>query len=263
MRYFEKFDSLTDFQRAIDSRSINPVFKDLPLSSQTGTKSFTSTESYEEASKLMICGDASNLDKIKSANISGLKSNDKSFAMQIERAVCGCTPNVPAYINGIPTSMLNFRKIQKSTKIINIAVSGSVSFDIEASDVINASASIASIISSIERKGFRVNLYVSFGASEQRDNIGVLIRIKKSSSPLNMLNIAYPLINPSMLRRHFFRYIETYPNKISSDFLWGYGRPSDCNDEIKKAIPDIHILTLRELLNTDTQDICNTLIKSM
>lgn len=261
MKYFEKFDSLTKFRQAIDSRPINPIFQNRTLASVSGSRYFTGTESYDEASALMANGDNTNLDKINSVHIDGTIKDSRKFLSKIEKSICGCMPNVPAYINGVPQNMFNFRRVQRSTKIVNVVINGTVSADVATSDIVKVAARIASVISSVEKRGLRANLYVTFASKRDNDNVGVLICLKKSSAPLNLLNIAYPLINPSMLRRHFFKFLETCPVRIAKGYADGYGRPSECNDEVRKIVPDAHIMSFAELLNADTQVICDKLTK--
>ena len=63
--FAETFPSLEVFLRTIDSRPMNKVFADDETEcSKTGSKSFTTTKNYEEASELMLHGDNTNLDKL-------------------------------------------------------------------------------------------------------------------------------------------------------------------------------------------------------
>ena len=42
--FLERFESVSDFQRAINTREVHEFYKDI-LSSENGTKNFTGTES--------------------------------------------------------------------------------------------------------------------------------------------------------------------------------------------------------------------------
>src|SRR5699024_11437952 len=61
-----------------------------------------------------------------------------------------------------------------------------------------------------------------------------------SNEKLNISKLAFPLVNPSMLRRLFFRFIEVYPN-VTNSFVCGYGRPAD-SDEIRKIFKNEYLL---------------------
>lgn len=232
MEYVEFFDSLQSFSETINSRPTNKPFKDYygdyPNSMREGdchTK-FSGTESFAEADKLMLGGDYESLKKLKEVNLQTTIKRDSVYKTQVRKSVCGSLPNVPLYLRGVPTNMLDFRKTKVPGRTVNLIVNNAVSSEESAENIVRVGALIAASIKDIEEKGIRVNLYIvkTLRGESSKDRIALVIRLKKAESPLNMLNIAYALINPSFNRRHCFRFLETIPVKeIESCFVAHYG----------------------------------------
>lgn len=232
MEYVEFFDSLQSFSETINSRPTNKPFKDYygdsPLSMREGdwhTK-FSGTESFAEADKLMLKGDYESLKKLKEVNLPTAIKRDSVYKTQVRKSVCGSLPNVPLYLRGVPTNMLDFRKTKVPGRTVNMIVNNAVNSGESAENIARAGALIAASVKDIEEKGIRVNLYIvkTLKGESSKDKIALVIRLKKAESPLNMLNIAYALINPSFNRRHCFRFLETIPvKKIESLFVAHYG----------------------------------------
>lgn len=267
MVHTEIFDSLQSFAQTINNREINPMFE-YHCYSQTEDKNRVKkvgTESYSDADNLLFTGDNKNLTKLKKANIKSISSNDYTKNMlKIQKQVCGCLPNIPLYLIGAPNNMLNFKRTQTKSKVINILVNIAVSYDITAKEIIEAGANIASVVRELEKNGIRVNLYISCFSKKSNDYIGFIANIKKSSAPLNMLNIAYPLINPSMLRRHYFKFVETIPVQISEQFLGSYGEVVSFNTMLQhepklNKFKDAVIIDMQEMIGASVSDMVKTI----
>lgn len=270
MIFTEIFDNLQSFSNTINKRVVNETFTthaEILVSQVEGRSEKLGTASFSEAEKLLLSGDNANLNKLKSVNVKSLShSNEYTKNMlKIEKNVCGCLPNIPLYLIGTPNNMLNFKRSKVKNKVLNLVVNAGVTYDVECEQIIEAGANIASIIKKLERNNIRVNLYVSFFTKTRgNDYLGVLINIKKSSAPLNMLNISYPLINPSMLRRHFLRYVETVPAKIDKSIVKTYGQPVMFNDMLKlepklNRFKDSVIINIQEMINVSVSDMVKTI----
>ena len=267
--FAETFPSLGVFLDTIDSRPINKVFVDDKTEcSKTGSKSFTTTKSYEEASELMLHGDGTNLDKlvaVDGVDLSQLRGSKKVNSQQ--KSVCGGFPLVPVYLTGVPKNMLASKKIVTKTKVINIIYNISVPASLEASSIVKAGANMVSIIRYLEKNGIRVNLYTIWATWDKSSlhRCAFFVKIKDAGAPLNLLNIAYPIINPSMLRRHGFKWLETIPTKIPEGYAYTYGSPvsgaiiPDC----AKKLVDGTLLDTYTLLNKDPKTVINQIIKDI
>ena len=269
--FSEVFNSLSAFSKALNDRQINPVFK-YKQSSQRNDEygsEFTTTKNYEEASELMLHGDSTNLDKLVSVDgvdLSQLRGYKKVNRQQ--KAVCGGFPLVPVYLTGVPKNMLASKKIVTKTKVINIIYNISVPCSLKASSIVNAGANMVSIIRYLEKNGIRVNLYTIWAIWDKKSGhkCAFYVKIKDAGAPLNLLNIAYPIINPSMLRRHGFKWLETIPTKIpAGDYVKGYGSPvsgAAIPDCAKKQVQGT-VLDINTLLNSDAKTVINDIIKSI
>lgn len=273
MLFLEYYDSLQKFANTLNSRETNKVFLKRPylgsqLEAEAHVKNAT-TSTYTEADKLLFAGDSSNLSKIKECKLPKFATSKNDYAktkLKIERSVCGCLPNIPLYLIGSPANMLNFKKVKLKTKTIDILINVAISCGVEQSAFVEIGAKVAAIIRRIEKNGIRVNLFVGCLSESGGDIVGVLINIKKNTAPLNMLNITYPLINPSMVRRHFLRYLETLPQKINKGFAKGYGFPIKF-DKVKNLYPaelkkyaDYYSLDYSDILSLNADEIINKII---
>ena len=269
----EIFDSLSDFYVALENRKLNQAFakKNREISHHVDeylTK-FTTTKSYQEASDLMLRGDSTNLSKlvaVDGVDLSHIHGTKKVNRQQ--KSVCGGFPLVPVYLTGVPRNMLASKKITTKTKVISILYNQVASCSVDANDIVSVGAKIVSIIRFLEKNQIRCNLYVSIvstASAEGGQTISCAVKIKDAGAPLNLLNIAYPLINPSMLRRHMFRWEET-KEKVCEAFTRVYGYPRSINkeSEICKMIgKNCYVLNCQDLLDKDINQITSGIIKQI
>ena len=210
---FNKFNSVEEFSNWLQITPQTAKGNELNRStviSESRTR-FTGTTSFEEAQNLLKYGDKVNADKI-TATIRKIKAQGKGNATRnsLYNSPCGFMPIVPKVLAGDPQNMLAIRKQRyNSTKVWNIAYSVSIECEVEAYEIIETAAKVANVIASLEKDGYRVNLYIYDCSKGVRNTIStLLIKIKDSGKYLDTLRIAYPLINPSFLRRHIFAYLE-------------------------------------------------------
>ena len=210
---FNKFDSVEQFSTWLQSTPQTAKGKEFNNSNEISdywTK-FTGTESFDEAQNLLKCGDKVNADKI-AATIREIKANGKGNETRnkLYNSPCGFMPIVPKVLAGDPQNMLAIRKERyNSTKVLNIAYNVAVSCSITTDDMIKTAAKVANVIASLEKNGYRVNLYAYACGRDLKNNYySLLVKIKDSGKYLDTLRIAYPLVNPSFYRRHVFGYME-------------------------------------------------------
>lgn len=209
------------FASTIETRPQNEIMT--RKESEMSHEKFAGTKDYKTASELLENGDSANLDKLQAVDIKSLPvSNEQKNALY--KSVCGGVPLVPLALIGVPKNMLATRRIQKKAKTVNIIYNPNFYSGVAATDIIKAGAKVASLVKALELRKVRVNLYACL-CSEGYDGqiIAALVNIKKVAAPLNMLRIAYPLINPSFLRRHFLKFVETCPATLTSRYNNTYG----------------------------------------
>ena len=259
--FLEKFESISEFQRAINTREVHEFYKDI-LSSENATKTFTGTESYEEAEKLLSHGDKSIAAKLVDCNGKRMNEAKKST---IYNSPVGFVPNIPNYLSGRPDNMFSVKtQTYKSCKVLNVCVNSAVAYSVETKDIIAFNQKLLNVVYTLEKRGYRLNLYVGVVAEFSKSkNIGsCFIKVKDSGKLLNVTNVAYPLCNASFLRRHFFKWVETNGKTFSRS----YGCIAQRN-ESEKAIKqlfnrtkNISLIITSDMLYYSESEIMNVIL---
>ena len=228
------FDSITEFLEYIETTPVNgDVWGYRDLSSETGGYDFCRTRSLDEAKELCKYGCHENFDKLvelkntleKYIKMSNKKSKQYNFYV-------GYAPDVKAYLEGNPLSMLNrqYPKRQHIDVYYNAANSARAS----SNEIFNRGAITLSIVEILENMGFSVGLNVFTMASEYNQIHYVKLNLKGSGERLNIQKLFFPFSHPSFLRRLVFRLMEQTPY-ITRNWTDGYG--STCDDyTIRKVI---------------------------
>ena len=210
---FNKFNSVEEFSNWLQVTPQTAKGKEFNASneiSRSNTK-FAGTESFEEAQNLLKCGDKENADKI-AATIRKIKAQGKGNETRnkLYNSPCGFMPIVPKVLAGDPQNMLAIKKQKyNSTKVLNIAYNTTIGYQTSTEEIIETAAKVANVIASLEKNGYRVNLYAFSCGEGKRDTVySLLVKIKDSGKYLDTLRIAYALVNPSFYRRHIFGYME-------------------------------------------------------
>lgn len=235
MRYIIKmYDSVGQFAQCMRGQN-NKVFRNKKDSVDNG-KSFTGTESYDEADRLLRCGDAESCELLKtSLKKIRMKGSGTTRSRELCASVTGFAPIVPNAIQGLPLSMMNTRvKERVNQKIVTVVYNACVSGAWDIEEIADAGAQVLDFVRQVEAGGARVNLYVMFASSARTECAAAIIKVKDSTQYTNVLRAAYPMVNPSMLRRHFFRFLET-TDITDDDFRRGYGHVS-FEDEVKEVL---------------------------
>ena len=254
--YIELFDSPAQMCRTIGNRPLNEQFfsrKD-HLASEKNSKEITGTESYKDATDLLLNGDTENLKIMESVKLPksiGNSVHKKAF----EASVCGCSANVPAFISGQPKSMFALKRKPSNLRTLNLIINNNPSFEITVNQLAESGAKVAGLVSSLENKGIRVNLHVGTCAEKKGQKIFLFTRIKRAEAPLNKLALAYPIINASFVRRHYFKWLETLPVTIRTEYTYSYGIPKTISRKDKEITEkfgkECVCINLLELINGD------------
>lgn len=226
------FGSLAEFSRHIAAGKTQlPFIEDEKSTAESDWRTdFTGTANYEEADQLMRGGDNKSFELLKK---NGFETDTKKYNFgqrrKITPAVVGFAPIVPNAIAGVPVAMQQIKMQQAKTKIVDVVLSVSYNGDIDKEDFAAFAAKVLNGCLSLEKKGYRVNLYLFLGSyvytnkkSYTCQNLTCTLKIKDSKTALDPLAVAYPVINSSFLRRHLFRLIEITPG-LCNKFYPGYG----------------------------------------
>lgn len=224
--FIQKFDNLHSFADYCNNAPISQLYTNKELASNTGSARFTGTENFETANRLLRDGDPAAAAKVKK-EYTNIIARAKVQRPRPCPSVVGHTPIVGAYLAGDPVCMLAKKNRQTRARVITIIYNTSVHCGIGANDMAKAGANLLAAINQIEANGIRVNLYasdVTKTPDRKNENLIVAVKIKKDSQPLNLMQIAYPIANPSFLRRHIFRITEQTPGLRSDCWVRNYGR---------------------------------------
>ena len=260
--YLREFKNLDEFYNYITDTPLNDVFRWEELASSAKgphKERWTGTSSYEEAVSLFKNG-WQDMAKTLTKSIK-VKQNQVENA-QVQKVmydIVGFQASVPRYLQGIPTSMINKKLVPVKQRVITLNKDISYNAMVRTDDIIEASVQTIHLIKKIEAQGIRVNLNLIWGSGAGETREVIKIKLKSANERINISKLAFPLVNPSMLRRLCFRYFEVAPT-ITKEYRFGYGTPLDgvqlktyCKDEY--VLPRLFDGDLSSL--GDLSKICN------
>lgn len=226
-----EYDSLQEFYKYICDTPFNEAFRWNNHESVDGSYGFTKTKDFNEAVELFKNGWSDMATKlVHQLKVAESKKEPVMKAKPV-LSMAGYQAIVPLYLNGVPNCMVNKKMVPVKQKVITLNKSIDYSAGVSSDTIIEESIKAMQIVKKLEAQGYRVNLNIILGSTEDKKFI-VKIRIKSANEKLNISKLAFPLVHPSMLRRLLFRWIEVYPN-ITKRFVSGYGRPAT-SEELRK-----------------------------
>lgn len=231
--HIRKFDSITDMYSYYTKQPVQEHYKG-KQQSIINPQSFTGTKSFEEAEDLLLHGWEYMAQTLKQKL--DVKNTEKTYKQKTVYDVQGFQACVPRYLHGVPENMIRTKKFETKTKVITINKSISYHNGIKTSTIIDESVKVLHLVQSLERQGYKVNLNIMFCVLDRqntryaRQNF-IFVNIKQASQRLNVKQTAFPLVNPSMLRRIILRIMEVSEEYYNTDnFVYLYGFPlNDCS----------------------------------
>lgn len=200
-------------------------------SEKMDTDGWYGTSSYAEAEDLLLHGWEYMAKELKSKIDVNMKATGHTQKSIYD--VVGFTPSVPRYLQGIPTNMVNTKRIPKKEKVITINKSISYSWRISREEIIQESVRVLNLANALESQGYRVKLNIVWKVSNTSGKLYVVkVNVKQPTQRLNIKQIAFPMVHPSMLRRICFKTIETDEWCNGKCFHIGYGIPNNKSDGI-------------------------------
>lgn len=213
------------------------VFSSKP-SSKTGDKNFCATKSFDEALDLATNGWEEGYQQVlQKLNTIKINTNTKNHKFQEKISVEGYTPCVPRAIIGHPETMFQGNTIPFKNKIVDVFVQNANSCSVGSDTIIKVGIIACNYINEIEAKGYRTNLYSMESKKDGKESSLYITKVKDSKEQLSLKRVVFPLAHASMLRRIYFRVLET--SDVSSGWASGYGQPEDKigKDYITKKYP--------------------------
>lgn len=263
-----RFESITDYVNYLKTAEQQPVFS--VQTSMIENEVFSETESLDEALELLQFGDNKDFGRLTRLVSEIQDSLDMTFDVRrFFNDYVGFAPDVKAYLEGNPLSMIN--KYDRPDKRITIHINTSYAGDTPKDKIFNRGAAVIAAIDTLELLEFMVDLRLfemSYCDTEVHLSEFVL---KNPDERLNMRKLFFPLCHPSWVRRLNFRLMETTPG-IHPMWVSNYGLPAEAKlireildlNEKDILIPTVDELPLKgEDILEDTRFIFDHLNKGM
>ena len=250
----KKFNSTGELSKYLEGQQVTNTFKSVADGGSYSTSSsyarWALTDSYDEADNLLLYGDRELQKKIEDAGVKEMRTKLEHYAnrRKVFSSVVGFAANVPAYLSGTPNSMINVRQVRTKQKVLTFMYNTSVSASVSAERIVRATAQLVSAVLLVEASGVRVNVYAGEAFKERGEpSVCWLCRVKDSGQKLDTLKMSYPLAHPSMLRRHWFRLLETTEG-VPERYTDGYGRVIDTEAEAQRVLKAANINNIQRVL---------------
>lgn len=146
--------------------------------------------------------------------------------------------------------MINKEKVKHKITSISLIYDIGTSCNISGDNIVQVGINLLSVIDYLESINVRVKLDIVDSYFNSNEGVGYRVTLKNYSDKLDISRMCFPLAHPSMQRRIGFRWLETYPNLVNSDYINGYGTPLD---KAKRNVTDEF---KRKLLNHNEHYIC-------
>lgn len=226
--FITEYNSVGEFTADINSLQPNKFYKDRELSSQkkeNNDNGWYASCDYARATYMLTHGWDSAAEKMatKVKLTTGVSSPVRSTRQVY--SVVGSQASVPRYLQGIPTNMIDRQTTYSKQKVITITKGISYSGWWTSEGIMRESIKALQLIQSLESNGQRVRLNVMLAATKGNKSSICKVCVKQPDERLNISKMAFALAHPAMLRRFFFRWIETDPF-TDFDLGYAYGTPS-------------------------------------
>lgn len=230
MKNIVEYKSVAALTAALIDAEPNKCWGSYAIKAKNDNNTRWSGEKFADAFEKLSCGDQANAAKIKAQGDIIAKGKGKGVP-QFELSVRGCLPSVPNYLRGVPKNMLNVRREPRHKPVIDMFIDSGIYDGIDTDKVAAFTARLANVIAAVERAGVRINLYSACIGQNKKDVYGYVVKIKEASSPLNLLNIAFPIMNRAMCRVVFLHWMDVNIDHV----IYGHGCVTSGSD-VKKNI---------------------------
>ena len=256
---FKKFNGTGELSRHLASAVVTKTFAEAEKSGSICETSsyaeFAHTKTYQEADELLLFGCKELQKKIEDAGVRKLRLqlNNYQNRRKVYSSVVGFSVNVPKYLTGSPTCMINVKQTKVRSRVINFMYNTTVSCNVSAARIVRAAAKIVQATMIIEAGGIRVNLWTGecFKSKNSSDPVCVWIcKVKEAGQRMDTLKMSYPIAHPSMLRRQWFKLLETTEG-VPESYVDGYGRVINSEKECLQALKTAGVNNIQRALCFD------------
>lgn len=249
--FITEYSSLSEFISDINSKPNNQFFEYRHSSQRierTGGNWYA-TEDYDRATYLLHHGWDSAAEKMTqkvkptATTVGVVRSTKPAYG------VVGSQASVPRYLQGIPTNMVSRQMTYSKQKVVTITKGIAYHQGWSANAILEQSIKALQIIQSLENGGQRVRLNVMWAISNGKYHTICKVCVKQPDERLSISKMSYALAHPSMLRRHFFKWLETDTFTTHDMGEW-YGCPSEIGVK-EEAMSDGEYYIPEEIVNMD------------
>ena len=223
---YEHFNSIYDFERAVNGRSVNPPHRS-KQSSQKQDFNFSQTNSYEEANSLLKNGWNTEVESIERE----LRKFSSTVTVKHNRqikSIAGYAPCVANAIRGVPKSMFATKTVKHEEKkrYIHLVFNNCASYGTSSDTLMKSGMTVLKLATVLDKMGIRTKIdMIPIMSYSDKSVYGCTVSIKDYRQPFNVSKIAYPVAHVAFFRRHGFRFYETMSDFKNYDMALNYGAP--------------------------------------
>ena len=211
MLTYEIFNSFESFKQSL-ARPHNGLGHSSSTLEASWERPWYGTKDMDEAMALLVKGYNDPLEKVKNIAIKNDYVSGANSSIRVPYYY-GSSVNMGRAMKGLPKCMNKRKREVKNIPVINLFVDCGVLSGVSVSEKIEYGIKVLSIINTLHSKGYNTEIFV--GAitikESESDLSACLIKIKSYAESLNLLQLCFPIVHPSFLRRLMFAWREHYP----------------------------------------------------
>lgn len=225
----EEFSSAYELVDTNLRRPVTPQWEDdrFEASRVPKEKDFFGVSSRDEAYELLRDGWTQELESMNIAmkKIATVTAPKRSA---FKNDVVGFAPVVPLAMMNVPNSMLNTNVKPVKSKVIKIIYDVTDGCGTKAETFIKRGKKIMEAIVTLERSGYRCELYAFQSYFDERKAECLMVKVKESNQPLDVKRMMFPLTHPAFFRVIGFEWEDRFP---PARHLWGRGKAFHYNSD--------------------------------
>ena len=224
VRHFT-FDSLEDYLAYLQTAEPHEAFLQGNLASEAGSEEFTLTDTLDRAIELCRFGwhegfgDLVALVERVKRNLDIRIDPNRTFHDYV-----GFAPDVKAYLEGSPLTMINKPVVHKP--LVTIYMNTSYAGNEPRERIYARGAIVLAAAEALELMGFMVDLRIFELSYVDKDVHFSEYRLKNPDERVNLQKLYFPLCHPAWVRRLNFRLIECSP-AMTDAWAGCYGIPAE------------------------------------
>lgn len=238
--FFKRFENINSLVTYLDKAKVSSTWANKDKESQhVGSSEWYGYDTYTESRDKLLHGDKELQQRLRGSEKLDMNIPCTGTRKQMCTGVVGFMPHVPNFLAGVPNNMIYVREKQVKQRTITIVYNIACLGGSSAEEVTCVSARIMSAIMSVERQGYRCNLFAAAAQTERccGQRCGFIVKIKDSGQHIDTLKMALPMISPAMNRRFGFRFRETMEG-LKRNWVDGYGSSMN-QSELKQFLNDV------------------------